>query len=846
MSSRSLRLLPLFAVTIFVSWGCQPFFGIIPTPKEFTMKASTLPPNASTLSKDGEHYLMVKQSLTLADSSKMRFQEKEHVQIQSLDWKSTQSGNITQGAVVFTPRRKLKSIYARVIRQNGWVSPSRGFYDWPYDSSPNSESAAMYRLWFLGNITPGAVHEYLANYESTTFLHYTFYFQKDRPVQDSEFRFSVPQSYNFYARVYGGQGYPASLINHRTENDPNIPGNTIHIWTAKKIPALETEPGQPDAHVLTARVELAPKNFRYRGQSYGAGSWSEIANFEKDMFQKSATVTPSIKETTDKVTQGASDNTEKARRIYDFMHDKVRTIKQDPQMMNYNVTPAEETLRKRWGDNRAKAALYKAMLEAAGISSHIVRVRTREHGDVDPKMPTPAVFQHTINHIPSIEGGIFLDTSKQGSHFGDLSWEDQNASALSLNEGKLFQTPLTAPTENMTNRKVEMTVTPEGKVTGKLMVTFQGHHRADLDQRIKDHSLDSAVGKNQWGQGLLGYLAGKKILQGIKVKETRISDLKTKKPRVEVDFTAEVHKARTTDCEYYVHFDFHSGHQASLSAKRQHHPYLWRNTGHYIDEVQVNGLKALELPKPKSIDDALLRYQLSTSASGPSITLKAEYHFRKGVISNNDYKKLQELFVQVDGAENTLLVASTMRKGCPGGDEDGDGIPDEKDKCPKVKGIPENQGCPDKDSDGDGIVDRLDKCPFVPGVKERDGCPKVVLVKVTDKKIEILQKIFFRLNKATIQRKSFSVLDQVVAVLKSRPSIRVRIEGHTDSSGNAAYNTGLSDRRAKSVRAYLVKNGIEENRLEAIGFGPKRPLVPNTNRKNRAKNRRVEFNIISQ
>jgi|GEM_PF-4843043 len=846
MFNRSLRLLPLVAVIALNISGCVPFFGIIPTPKEFGPLKPTLPPQAATLSKDGEHYPMIKQTLVLQDAERMRFTETEHVQIQSLTWKTTQSGNITQGYVIYTPRRPLKEIYARIVRPNGWISPSRGFYDWPVDWSPTSESNAMYSLWFMDNITPGAIHEYLAKFETNTFLHYTFYVQKDRPVQETEFRFSAPRDFAFNARVYGGQEFPASLISYRTENDPDRPNHTVHIWSARKVPALETETGQPDAHTLTARIELAPKSFGYQGRNYPSSSWTEVASFEKEMFQKSAVSTPTIKEKTDEITQGASDNREKAQRIYDFLHDKVRTITRDPQMMEWSVAPAEQTLKQQQGDDRAKAALYKAMLEAAGIPSQIVRVRTRDKGDVDPQLPTPAVFQHTINHIPSIDGGIFLDTAKTDSHFGDLSWEDQNASALAIDDGRLIQTPLQAPTENMTQREITLNATPDGKIKGKMVMILRGHHRADLDQRIKDHSLDTASGKNQWAQTLLGYLATKKLLQSIKVQEARITEVKSKTPRIEADFTAEFYKNRVTDCEIYAHFDFHSDHQKHLATKRQHHPFMWKTSGHYIDEVRIQGLKALELPKPFQIDDALLRYQLTTRASGLNVFFKAEYHFRKEILSNDEYKKMQSFFIQIDGAENTLLVTSTMKPGCPGGDEDGDGIPDEKDKCPKVKGIPENQGCPDKDSDGDGIVDRLDKCPFVPGVKERDGCPKIILVQVTDKKIEILQKIFFALNRDTIQRKSFGVLDQVVAVLKSRPTIRVRIEGHTDSSGNPAYNTNLSDRRAKSVRKYLVKKGIEEGRLDAEGFGPKRPLVPNINKQNRAKNRRVEFNIISQ
>ncbi len=184
--------------------------------------------------------------------------------------------------------------------------------------------------------------------------------------------------------------------------------------------------------------------------------------------------------------------------------------------------------------------------------------------------------------------------------------------------------------------------------------------------------------------------------------------------------------------------------------------------------------------------------------------------------------------------------------GCPWGDSDNDGLKDNVDKCPTIAGPKENNGCPDTDKDGDSIVDRLDKCPDVPGVKERQGCPKVVLVKVEKKKIVILKKIYFKTGSARIRRRSYPVLNQVALVMKSNPNIRVRIEGHTDNVGSARYNLRLSKRRARSVRRYLIRKGIDPSRLESEGYGMTRPLVPNTSRKNRSKNRRVEFKIISQ
>jgi outer membrane protein OmpA-like peptidoglycan-associated protein len=120
-------------------------------------------------------------------------------------------------------------------------------------------------------------------------------------------------------------------------------------------------------------------------------------------------------------------------------------------------------------------------------------------------------------------------------------------------------------------------------------------------------------------------------------------------------------------------------------------------------------------------------------------------------------------------------------------------------------------------------------------------------VEVRDNKIEIREKIQFELAKATIKPESFSLLDEIVSVIKANAHIKkISIEGHASKDGDAAFNKRLSDDRAKSVRAYLVEHGIAEGMLVAAGFGIERPIASNDTEDGREKNRRVEFNITDQ
>ena len=189
-------------------------------------------------------------------------------------------------------------------------------------------------------------------------------------------------------------------------------------------------------------------------------------------------------------------------------------------------------------------------------------------------------------------------------------------------------------------------------------------------------------------------------------------------------------------------------------------------------------------------------------------------------------------------------------QGCPVRDADEDGLADDVDRCPQQPGPTSARGCPD--TDGDGFVDPDDKCPLeaeiINGVDDEDGCPDAgkTVVKLTKDKIEILDKVYFDVNKDIIQARSYGLLDQVATVLRSHAELTmVRIDGHTDSDGKDADNLDLSDRRANAVQRYLVGKGVSGTRLQAVGYGETRPVKPNTSKANKEENRRVEFVIIA-
>ncbi|AEH01763.1 OmpA family protein [Lacinutrix sp. 5H-3-7-4] len=208
----------------------------------------------------------------------------------------------------------------------------------------------------------------------------------------------------------------------------------------------------------------------------------------------------------------------------------------------------------------------------------------------------------------------------------------------------------------------------------------------------------------------------------------------------------------------------------------------------------------------------------------------------------------------------------TTMRGCP--DNDGDGTPDKYDKCPTVKGAINDDGCPRIDTDGDGIDDRFDKCPKQPGVKENQGCPKVLTPqekqqlanlerqKNLDRNAKIKQQvtndinnyckaIVFNYGKTSLSPEGKKALDEIYKIMNLQKNMKFHVTGHTDNVGSKATNLALSEKRAASVKNYLITKGISNSRVTSQGYGEENPIADNSTNEGRIKNRRIEIYITN-
>ncbi|HEY6101580.1 MAG TPA: OmpA family protein [Anaeromyxobacter sp.] len=129
--------------------------------------------------------------------------------------------------------------------------------------------------------------------------------------------------------------------------------------------------------------------------------------------------------------------------------------------------------------------------------------------------------------------------------------------------------------------------------------------------------------------------------------------------------------------------------------------------------------------------------------------------------------------------------------------------------------------------------------------KQRKELEKVAEVKKTDNGLLVQMKndILFDTNSDGVKSEGVTELAKVGDILAKYSDDRVRIEGHTDSSGDAKYNQALSERRANAVKTVLVSRGVQESQIIVVGLGEAKPVADNGTPQGRQKNRRVELHI---
>ncbi len=188
----------------------------------------------------------------------------------------------------------------------------------------------------------------------------------------------------------------------------------------------------------------------------------------------------------------------------------------------------------------------------------------------------------------------------------------------------------------------------------------------------------------------------------------------------------------------------------------------------------------------------------------------------------------------------------------PPSDIDRDGIPDTADSCPDraedKDGFEDADGCPELDNDKDGVIDGLDLCQGEAetpnGFQDDDGCPDTISddVRLVEGTIAGLR---FDSGSGVMEDLGLEELDKLAALLKSNPSIKIKLYGHCDDreAEEAEAREAIAQERADSVREYLIEKGVGFGRMSSFSRSDSEPFADNGTASGRRANRRVEVQL---
>jgi outer membrane protein OmpA-like peptidoglycan-associated protein len=294
-----------------------------------------------------------------------------------------------------------------------------------------------------------------------------------------------------------------------------------------------------------------------------------------------------------------------------------------------------------------------------------------------------------------------------------------------------------------------------------------------------------------------------------------------------------------------------------------------------VSSILVLSLNALEVPQMTEEETVvqLTKYlhakdkkedikkavDTATQEIDKEITPKKEID----AIYNEDRPYIEKRDINSTQYQNILPVA--VEEAPPKKDDDNDDVLNKNDKCPNTpEGVKvDAEGCC-LDDDHDGICNYIDKCLETPEgrVVDAKGCqldedkdgvldyddkclhtPEMFKVDSTGCPLTAILKVNFDTNKYNIKDSYVEDISSFAQFLKENPGYDAVVSGHTDSIGSSKSNQILSQNRADSVREAIIEQGIDGNRLTAIGEGETKPIASNMNKEGRAQNRRIEVEL---
>jgi hypothetical protein len=315
---------------------------------------------------------------------------------------------------------------------------------------------------------PGTVLEFRWQLQVRNFTLWTHWpFQQLDPVMISRYTIHCPHIWKVKWKCYGGEEVGPEIERESSTYDR-------YRWELRNINAMRPETGMPSGLTENTGLLFSP---------VGMEKWDDVAAWYHALARDRAIGDSAMKLVVDSLVGSAETETEKIRRIYEYVRDKVRYLAIEIGVGGYQPHPAPEVFRNLFGDCKDMATLIVTLSELAGIEADPVLISTWQNGTLDTGLVTPAQFNHAIALATlSNKSEIWMDATDKQCAFGELPWYDQDRLVLIVNDSAravIRRTPMPV-NKNQTSRSWQLDMEPDGSTDGSLSITYTGTSAANI------------------------------------------------------------------------------------------------------------------------------------------------------------------------------------------------------------------------------------------------------------------------------------------------------------------------------------------------------------------------------
>lgn len=495
--------------------------------------------------------------------------------------------------------------------------------------------------------------------ERSVFSQFQFAFQDNLPTLVSTFSLVLPPGWK-----------AESVTFNRPTVTPSVNGSS-YSWTLTDLPPITREPASPTFSSLAPRLAVSfyPASATAT-QIKTFSNWNDVARWMSELEDPQMTVDDELAAKARDLTANAKTDLDRIRAIAKFVQQTQYISLQIGANHGggYRPHPATEVFAKNYGDCKDKANLMRAMLSVVKIPAYLVSITADDPTFVRPEWASPHQFNHCIIAIKvgdDINLTAVVKDSKLGrllifdptdpyTQVGDLPDDEQGSYALIDNKesDSLLQMPVSDPDQNRLERKIDVSLTPDGMLNGSVTEKAMGQSARDFRRELKQLS---SADYNRVIEGWISRGATGAKTSKIEPKD----DLELGGFTLNVDFAAVAY-AQIMQNHLMVFKPAVVGRleRFGFSEGKRTHPYLLRSQS-YTEQVRIKlpaGFAVDEMPDPTKLDAPFGTYSASYETSGDQVIFTRSLKVKRSTIPASDYDSIRNFFGQVHSAEQSPVV----------------------------------------------------------------------------------------------------------------------------------------------------------------------------------------------